>query len=234
LHFRGEAAVAGEPDLDDLDALIRRVDSDRWISSRFVGDAERRADLIALYAYDYELGRAPKVASNALLGEIRLTWWREALDEIYTGVVVRQHPVAQALATAIRRRDLPREPLEAMNDARYRELDPTAMSEAEALDWACGSAGKAAELAARLLDPATDAGLAQAAGAVWAMDKRFGREPALAPALHRLLTAARSASRALSPAAFPAIAHATLAGRPEATELRARWRITLAVARGRI
>ena len=54
----------------DLDALVRRTDPDRWLSSRFIEAEGRRADVVAIYAYDYELARAPKVASNALLGEI--------------------------------------------------------------------------------------------------------------------------------------------------------------------
>ena len=78
---------------------MRRVDPDRWLSSRFIADPSARADVIALYAYDHELARAPRVASNPLLGEIRLTWWREALDEIYgENRPVRAHPGAQALA----------------------------------------------------------------------------------------------------------------------------------------
>src|SRR5438477_12015585 len=109
---------------DDLEGLVRRVDPDRWLSSRFIGDPAARADVIALYAYDHELARAPKVASNALLGEIRLTWWREALEEIFEDKPVRAHPAVQALARAVERRGLPRETLEAMIDARYRELDP--------------------------------------------------------------------------------------------------------------
>lgn len=141
---------------DDLDDLIRRTDPDRWLSSRFIGDAGLRADVIAIYAYDHELARAPKVASNSLLGEIRLTWWREVLDEAYEGRHVRHHPTAQALAGVIARRDLPREPLEAMIDARYRELDATQMSDVEALEWARGTGGRAAEVAARLLEPHGD------------------------------------------------------------------------------
>jgi fused signal recognition particle receptor len=39
-----------EPEATDLDALVRRVDPDRWLSSRFVADAALRADLIALLA----------------------------------------------------------------------------------------------------------------------------------------------------------------------------------------
>src|SRR5690606_32697718 len=71
--IRGRAFFVSTTMDDDLDDLIRRVDPDRWRSSRFIGDVGRRADVIALYAYDYELARAPRVASNPLLAEIRLT-----------------------------------------------------------------------------------------------------------------------------------------------------------------
>ena len=57
------------PPADDLDALVARVDPDRWLSSRLIAEAQDRADVIVLYAYDHELARAPKVASNALLGD---------------------------------------------------------------------------------------------------------------------------------------------------------------------
>jgi phytoene synthase len=223
-----------EPQSQDLDALVRRVDPDRWLSSRFVGDAARRQDVIAIYAYDYELARAPKVASNALLGEIRLTWWREALDEVFEGRPVRQHPGVQALARAIRRRDLPREALEAMNDARYRDLDPTPMSEAEALEWARDTAGRAAELVAHILDPTTLADRAAAAGAAWAMGMRFGEDETRHAAFRHLLATGQREVRGLSIAAFPAVAHVALAGRPAMSELGKRLRITWAVARGRI
>src|ERR1051326_3314472 len=103
----------------DLDELVRRNDPDRWLSSRFIGAHDARADVIALYAYDQELARAPRVTSNALVGEMRLTWRREALDEIFAGKPVRRPPTAEALSAAVVRRGLPREPLEAMIDARY-------------------------------------------------------------------------------------------------------------------
>ena len=52
-----------QDDDDDLDALIRRVDPDRWLASRYVADAEARADLLALYAFNYELSRASASAT---------------------------------------------------------------------------------------------------------------------------------------------------------------------------
>ncbi|MFI4949871.1 MAG: squalene/phytoene synthase family protein [Caulobacterales bacterium] len=225
---------AFQPESDDLDALLRRVDPDRWLSSRFIGQAAARADVIAVYAYDHELARAPRVASNPLLGEIRLTWWREALDEIFEGRAVRQHPTAQALAGVIQRRGLDRQALEAMIEARYRELDPAPMGEGEALDWARDTGGLAAQIAARILDPATESKMALAGGSAWSLGKRLDASPELRPAFLKVIHAARSASRMLSVAAFPAVAHAALAGRPAKNDFARRLRLTIAVARGKI
>jgi phytoene synthase len=223
-------------DASDLDALVRRVDPDRWLSSRFIGDPQARADVIAIYAFDHELARAPRVATNSLMGEIRLTWWREVLDEVFEGRPVRHHPTAQTLAEMVRRRGLPREPLEAMIDGRYRELDATPLSGAEALILARDTAGSAAALVAKALDPATDLEAAATAGAAWALAWMSGRGKSGGAAPD--LAAARRAGRRLSIAAFPAVLHAALA-RPRAegrelSDLEARVRVTWAAAMGRV
>ena len=225
--------MTAEP-VGEIDDTVRRLDPDRWLSSRFIADAALRADVVALYAYDHELARAPKVASNALLGEIRLTWWREVLDEVFEGKPVRQHPTAQALADVVRRRGLGRELLETLIDARYRELDPEPMSENDVLDWARDTGGAMAQIVAQLLDPKSDGKLAQAGGAAWALGKRLADAPELRPTFLRVIHAARGASRSLSVAAFPAVAHAALAGRPASNDFARRLRLTVAVARGKI
>ena len=132
--------MAGER-AEDLDALVRRVDPDRWLSSRFIADAEKRADVLALYAFDHELRRAVEATSNPIMAEIRLTWWSEALDEIYAGRPVRRHPTVEALADLVRRRSLPRDPLDEAVEARLRR-EPGGAAVAEA--------------AALVLDPAVD------------------------------------------------------------------------------
>jgi len=230
------ADVRSDP--EDLDALVQRVDPDRWLSSRFIGDPDERADVVALYAYDHELARAPKVASNSLLGEIRLTWWREALDEIFEGRAVRRHPTAQALAAVVARRGLQRAPLEAMIDGRYRELDAAPMTEVEALEWARETAGRAAQAAVAVLDPAARSEQAIAAAAAWALSLRVGERPELRGAFRLLLSEGRREASRLSAAAFPAVAHAAFApirarGRSTAS-FGSRLKITLAVASGRI
>jgi phytoene synthase len=223
-------------DASDLDALVRRADPDRWLSSRFIGDPQARADVIAIYAFDHELARAPRVATNPLMGEIRLTWWREVLDEVFEARPVRHHPTAQALAEVVRRRELPRGPLEAMIDGRYRELDATPLSGAEALILARDTAGSAAALAAQTLDPATDLEAAATGGAAWALAWMIGRGRGGGASPD--LAGARRAGRRLSIAAFPAVLHAALA-RPRArgrriSDLEARARVTWAAATGRV
>ena len=225
-------------DPNDLDALAGRVDPDRWLSSRFITDAAIRADVIALYAFDHELARAPRVASNPLMGEIRLTWWKEVLDEVFEGRTVRRHPTALALAVAIGRRSLARPRLEAMIDARYRELSAEPMKLGEALEWADGTAGNAAILAARMLDPAADEAKALAGGRAWAIGRLIGTAGLAGPDVGPILDRALRDAAGLTVAAFPAIAHATLArirakGR-KPSELEARLRLFLAVARGRV
>lgn len=227
-----------DEDPTDLDALVRRADPERWLSSRFVADREARDDVIAIYAFDHELARAPRVASNPLIGEIRLTWWREVLDEVFEGRPVRRHPTAEALAQAVTRRRLPRAPLEAMIDARYRELDAAPMNLADALAWARGTGGSAAVAAALALDPGADTVRAEKAGEAWAIGRLMGTAGMQGEGAQEALSNALAAGQGLSLAAFPAVAHASLSrarakGR-RPSELETRLKLFLAVARGRL
>lgn len=196
--------------------------------------------MIALYAFDHELARAASTSSNPLIGEMRLAFWHEALEETFTGRAVRAHPAAQALALAVRRRRLTREPLQAMIDVRDRELDRAALSAAEAQAIADGAGGAAAGLAAQMLAPDLPAGSVAAEGARWSLARMLlsGRiaEPDRAGVAARLLGRRKAAGIPVE--AFPVIAHAALV-RPYArgrrpSELEKRLRITWAVARGRV
>jgi phytoene synthase len=225
---------------EDLDGLIRRVDPDRWLTSRFVADAAARGDVVALYAYDHELARARRAASTPLLAEIRLTWWREALDEVFAGGPVRRHPVAEALAAAVRRHALPRSPLEAMIDGQLEALEAPAMDEAAAVAWADAVQGSVAGLAARVLDRNTHPASLADAGRAWGLARliRAGGAPRdiAAPSLRAALDAARAGrfNVAALPAALPArLARFDLAGRtpgPLAKQLS----LVVAAATGRV
>ncbi len=60
-----------------------------------------RAKLFPLYAFNVEVSRAPWVTQEPMIAEMRLQWWRDALEEISTGAEVRRHEVVTPLAALI-------------------------------------------------------------------------------------------------------------------------------------
>lgn len=83
-----------------IGAMVRRVDEDRWLSSRYASAGGRRV-LEALYAFNYELARVRVVVSEPALGAIRFQWWHDVLEEISAGRTPRRHDVALAVAAAV-------------------------------------------------------------------------------------------------------------------------------------
>ncbi|MFM8374785.1 MAG: squalene/phytoene synthase family protein [Phenylobacterium sp.] len=231
-----EDAAPGDP--ADIEASLSRTDPDRWLSSRFAAGREARRALVSIYAFDNELARAPRAASNPLVAEMRLAWWREVLEEIRAGGGVRRHPVALALAAAVREGGLDAALLETLVDARLRELDPRPMTLEEALAWADETGGTCARLASAVLDPGSDPAAAAAGGSAWSIG-RLVLTAGLSPeAAEPALVARLAAARGVSAAAFPAIAHAALA-RARAQGRRAspfgdRLRLMRAVLSGRV
>jgi NADH dehydrogenase [ubiquinone] 1 alpha subcomplex assembly factor 6 len=132
--------------------LLRRHDRDRYLCALFA-PADRRAAVIALYAFNYEIAKTREVVSEALLGRIRLQWWREAIEEAYGGGAIREHEVMTPLASAIQRHRLSREHFDAMIDARELDLDdapPASMAALE--DYCAATSGRLQRLALEALD----------------------------------------------------------------------------------
>lgn len=83
--------------LDELIADLRRQDPDRLYMALFARGAARER-LIGLYAFNLEVAATRERVSEPMLGQIRLQWWRDALDEIRRGDTPRRHPVVESLA----------------------------------------------------------------------------------------------------------------------------------------
>ena len=62
-----------------------------------------RQILFPLYAFNIEVARAPWVTQEAMIAEMRLQWWRDALEEIAQGKTPRRHEVVDALAGCLDR-----------------------------------------------------------------------------------------------------------------------------------
>ena len=78
-------------------ALVREADRDHYLAALFA-PADRRDALLALYAFNVEIGRVRDVAREPMPGEIRLQWWRDTIEGIYAGNPVPGYAVAEALA----------------------------------------------------------------------------------------------------------------------------------------
>lgn len=150
--------------------LVRAADRDRYLAALYAPE-DRRADLLALYAFNAEISGIRDRVSQALPGEIRLQWWRDliAAKDADAGA---GHPVAEALLAAIERHRLPREALQNYLDARIFDLYDDPMPTRGDLEGYCGETAAAilqlsslvldAEAAVRTAELAGHAGCAQA------------------------------------------------------------------------
>ncbi len=125
---------------------VRRNDPDRFLTALFAPAAVRE-DLFALYALNDELARAREAASEALIGAMRLQWWRDAINAIHAGTPPR-HPVAQAIAQGTRHHGWPKDAILALIDARERDFAKAPPEDLKALeDHVAATAGALALLA---------------------------------------------------------------------------------------
>jgi len=127
-------------------SLLRRHDAERWRTVLFA-PADVQPRLMALYAFNVEIARVRETVSEAILGQIRLQWWREALGEIVAGGNVRRHPIVQAIQQA----GIDTAALTKLVDARERDLDEAPFADLAALEaYAAATSGDLAGIAAKL------------------------------------------------------------------------------------
>jgi 15-cis-phytoene synthase len=120
----------------EREAAVRRIardgDPDRYSSALFAPRTSRE-DLFALYAFNTELARIGELVSEPQLGEIRLQWWRDALDRGAAGDVTG-NPVADAIGRTVRHRALSRASLAGLIDARSVDVSAKIMPDMAALE----------------------------------------------------------------------------------------------------
>jgi len=177
---------------------VRLVDRDRFLAALFAPEPQRRG-LLALLAFDHELGRTRAVTREPVLARIRLQWWREAVAEAAGGNKPRAQPVVQSLSEIVRRHGLPPQRMLDLIDAREEEiegaLDVLAAGHALA-DLQLGVLGVTDEATRRA---------AHGVGAAWLMGEGLERAA--------LLAEARARRREFDSAALPILLPARLLDR---------------------
>lgn len=108
-------------DPSTVERLAEEGDPERAFAAR-LAPPEGREALYALIAFNCELAKIPATVSEPMLGEIRLQWWAEALDDLFDRGVARQHEAMQALAATRDAAGWDRDLLMAMVEARRFSL----------------------------------------------------------------------------------------------------------------
>ncbi|KAL3619391.1 hypothetical protein CASFOL_036961 [Castilleja foliolosa] len=95
-----------------------------------------RKSAFALRAFNIETSRAMDIASDPRIGLMRLLWWQESIDKIFSNKLI-EHPVAQALSSVISEHKVSKTWLKRsvearINDARRDDSDiPQTVQELE-------------------------------------------------------------------------------------------------------
>ncbi len=120
-----------DQDIAACAGLVERGDPDRFLAIMSTPVAVREK-LFPLFAFNAEVARAPWVTQETMIAEMRLQWWRDALDEIAGKGFVRRHEVVTPLSVllapeqvvlldqliAARRWDVYKDPFEDMDHFR--------------------------------------------------------------------------------------------------------------------
>jgi phytoene synthase len=125
---------------------------------------DKRDALITLYTFDHEIKRIPLLVSEPMLGEIRLQWWREALNGERSDEA-RMNPLASAVIDIISKYGLPLSGFSHLIDGEARMLDAKPIIDERELEKLYGQRyGALFQFAAMILDHGASRTLADASG----------------------------------------------------------------------
>jgi phytoene synthase len=130
--------------------MVRSGDKDRWLAATLAPDATR-GGLLALTAFNLEIARISELASEPMVGLIRLQWWRESLAEAGAGRV-RDHPVLRAIIPLLEAGRLSAADLEDYLDAREADFEEKGPENIAAFTAYCrGTGGALCRMAVKVL-----------------------------------------------------------------------------------
>ena len=140
--------------LEACAAIVEKGDPNRFRAAMAAPISARRI-LFPIYAFNIEISRAPWVTKEPMIAEMRLQWWRDALEEFSEGGKVRKHEVVDALVDVLDKQGA--ECLDKLITARRWDIykDPFE-DEAHFEDYIDQTSGNLMWTAARLLGSANE------------------------------------------------------------------------------
>jgi phytoene synthase len=136
---------------DHCAQVVRETDKDRFLATLFA-PANRRGPLFALYAFNSEIARVREAIRDPMAGEVRLQWWRDAVERPGSGEA-KANPIASALLDTVIRFQLPVQSLMSVIEAREFDLYRDPMPALAALEaYADRTSATLLDLAATILE----------------------------------------------------------------------------------
>ena len=105
-----------------LEFDVRKYDRERFVTTLFAA-ADRRDDLLTLYAFNAEVARIKSLVQEPLAGAIRLQWWRDVLTQDRPAAEIDGHPIAAPLTRLLETGRMTNDLALAMLDAREAEVN---------------------------------------------------------------------------------------------------------------
>jgi len=147
---------------------VRYYDYCRYFAATCAPATVRRG-LLALYAFNLEIAVTRERVSEALIGQMRLQWWRDTLDGIYDGNV-RSHAIAAEIAFAIDAFGLSRDQFDRIIDGRQFDLEDEPPEDAGALlNYVSATSGALTCLAAKICGLQDWDEQAETVGRIWGL-----------------------------------------------------------------
>ncbi|EYD76744.1 Phytoene/squalene synthetase-like protein [Rubellimicrobium mesophilum DSM 19309] len=102
--------------------MVERSDPDRFRVA-MAAPPPAREILFPLYAFNLEVARAPWRTREPMLAEMRLQWWRDVVENSAAGETPPAHEVAGPLGALLNAGRLDPAPLDALIEARRRDIE---------------------------------------------------------------------------------------------------------------
>jgi phytoene synthase len=135
-----------------------------YFAATLFAPEDKRDALVALYSFDFEIKRIPFLVSEPMLGEIRLQWWREALNG-ERAEEARMNPLADAVLETINHYQLPLSGFHHLIDGEAKMLDGAPLIDERELETSYGQRyGAVFQLASMILDHNAARSVADASG----------------------------------------------------------------------
>lgn len=108
-------------EIDFCRNYVRAQDYDRYFLSLLAPHAAQPA-LWALLAFNCEIAKTREVVTETTIGLIRLQWWRDSLNAVYSGQEIARNDILSSVAHSIRAAHLPKEDFDHLIYAREFDL----------------------------------------------------------------------------------------------------------------